>query len=265
MALVRTRRTLTAMAMTLAGLLGGCLSVETPVALTPTPLPPTDTPTFVFPTIAPTATLTPAPTGTPTPDLIAGLGPTLFTDDFTQDKGWQLGENDAGAASLLDGRLVVALRLPKALRLSLSHLAAVTDFFVQVTARGEVCGPDDDLGLVFRANNSGEHYRFGLDCTGRFSLVRSLQGGSITMLAPTSTSAALPGPLVDNRLAVVAQGGAFTFFVNDIQVAAVRDNALSVGGLGVFAQSAASAQMTASFSGFIVRLLLSTVTPTPRP
>lgn len=256
---------MTAMAMALAGLLGGCLSIETPVAATSTPLPPTDTPTFVFPTIAPTATLTPAPTETPTPDMIAGLGPTLFTDDFEQDKGWQLGEDVAGASSLLNGRLVVAVRIPKALRLSLSPLAAVTDFFVQVTARAEVCGPDDDLGLVFRANNSGEHFRFGVDCAGRFSLVRSLQGGSITLLAPTSTSAALPGPLVDNRLAVIAQAGTFMFLVNDIQVASVRDNALTVGGLGVFAQSAASAQMTASFSGFSVRSLLSTATPTPRP
>lgn len=253
------------MAMAFAGLLGGCLSIETPVAPTPTPLPPTDTPTFVFPTMAPTATLTPAPTDTPMPDLIAGLGLTLFTDDFTRDKGWQLGENDAGAASLLDGRLVIAVRLPKTLRLSLSPLAAVTDFLVKVTARAEVCGPDDDIGLVFRADNSQEHYRFGVDCTGRVSLVRSLQSGSITLLAPTSTSVALPGPLVDNRLAVVAQGGTFTFFVNDIHVASARDNALSVGGLGVFVQSGASAQTTASFSDFIVRSLQSTATPTRHP
>lgn len=255
----------TAMAMAFASLLGGCLSIETPAAPTPSPLPSTDTPTFVFPTIAPTATLTPAPTDTPTPDLIAGLGPTLFTDSFAQDKGWQLGENDAGAASLLGGRLVIAIHLPKALRLSLSPLAAVTDFFVQVSARAEVCGPDDDIGLVFRANNSQEHYRLGLDCAGRVSLVRSLQGSSITLLAPTITSAALPGVLVDNRLAVIGQGGAFTFFVNDIQVASARDNALPVGGVGVFVQSSASAQTTASFTDFIARSLLLTPTPTRHP
>lgn len=252
------------MALAFAWLLGGCLSVATPLPPTPTPPPLTDTPTFVFPTIAPTSTLTPAPSDTPTPDLIAGLGPTLFTDDFAQDKGWQLGQNDAGAASLLGGRLVIAVHLPKALRVSLSPLAAVSDFFVQVTARAEVCGPDDDIGLVFRANNSQEHYRFGVDCSGRVSLVRSLQTGTFTMLAPTSTSAALPGALVDNRLAVLGQGGTFAFFVNDIQVASVRDNALSVGGLGLFVQSA-STQVTASFSDFSVRALLSTPTPTPRP
>ncbi len=253
------------MAVAFASLLGGCLSIETPAAPTPSPPPPTDTPTFVFPTIAPTATLTPAPTDTPTPNLIAGLGPILFTDSFAQDKGWQLGENDAGAASLLGGRLVIAVRLAKALRLSLSPLAAVTDFFVQVTGRAEVCGPDDDFGLVFRANNSQEHYRFGLDCTGRVSLVRSLQGSSMTLLVPTTAPAALPGPLVDNRLAVVGQGGAFTFFVNGIPVASARDNTLLVGGLGVFVQSGASAQTTASFTDFIARSLLPTATPTRRP
>ena len=254
-----------AAALALAGLLGGCMSIEAPAASTPSPPPPTDTATFVFPTIAPTATLTPAPTDTPAPDLIAGLGPVLFADSFVQDKGWQLGENDAGAASLLDGRLVIAIRLPRALRLSLSPLAAVTDFFVQVTGRAEVCGPDGNFGLVFGANNSQEHYRFGLDCAGRVSLVRSLQGSSMTLLSPTITPAALPGPLVDNRLAVVGQGGAFTFFVNDIPVASARDNALLVGGLGVYVQSGASAQTTTSFTGFIARSLLPTATPTRRP
>lgn len=249
----------------LALTLGGCLSIETPAVPSPTPPPPSDTPTFVFPTLPPTATLTPSPSDTPTPDLIAGLGPILFADSFDQDKGWQLGEDASGASSLLAGRLVIAVRVPRALRVSLSPLASMQDFFVQTTARADICGTDDSYGLAFRANNSQEFYRFGLDCSGRISFVRSFRGTAMTLLPPTASPAILPGPLVDNQLAVIGQGNSFTLFVNGLPAASVRDGLLVEGGVGVFVQSGASAQTTVSFADFTVRSLLPTVTPTRRP
>src|SRR3972149_8971517 len=81
---------------------------------------PTSTPAFspqpsrppLFPTPLASATLTPPPSATPTPDIFTGLGEVLFQDDFAQDRGWTLRAGQGGAGSLLPGRLGVAVRSP---------------------------------------------------------------------------------------------------------------------------------------------------------
>ncbi len=257
-------RRLPALAIAASLALAGCLTVQPLPTTTPPPAPPSpsSTPTIAFPTLVPTATVTPAPSPTATPDIASALGELLFAADFSSGQGWPLGETDTGAVSMADGRLLVAVRRANTYRYALAPVTPLADFYAEVTLRAEVCSSDDTFGLMFRVNPQEEHYRFILDCDGSARVERALTTVAVPIVPATQTHAAFPGPLVDNRLGVLASGDIFTFFINGTLVFSVRDGTLPTGGLGLFIRSGAGGQTTVSFADLSVHALLSTPTPT---
>ncbi len=266
-----TRRLSLILLLAGAAAMSGCLSVRPKPA--PTPPPPTASPTAVviFPTLVPTATWTPPPTPSPASDLVVGLGDPIYVDDFRADRGWQLGEDALGATSIFQGELVIAVRQPNTARFALSPTDPLTDFYLEVTARAEICGPEDEFGLIFRSRGMDEHYRFSLTCAGQSRVVRFLPGTAAALVPFTDTYLALPGASTENRLAVMASGGIFRFLINGMEAFTARDPLLSSGRVGVFVRAGASGQTTVSFDDFSVRALLPAPTPsatatrTPRP
>ncbi len=251
-------------------LLGACLTVGG--ATTPTPEPPSPSPTasVPFPTLAPTSTRTPPPSPTATPDLVSGLGEPSFQDDFSQDSGWDLGENVMGGVSLVGGRLAIAVRQPGASLLAISPAPESGDFFVEVTIRAELCRGEDEFGLAFRTNRWEEHYRFTITCDGGARARRILQDSSRALVPFTKSPGIFAGPLAENRLGIWSEGADFQFFVNGVRIFEVHDSALPTGGVGFFVRSARSGQTTVTFDNLILRPLLveSTAPPdagTPTP
>jgi hypothetical protein len=246
-------------------ILCSCLSVHTPIPPSPTPIPLTSTPTFDYPTAIPTSTFTPQPSPTPTPDLLSGLGKLIYSDYFNIDRGWEFGQSDIGGSSLINGRLSIALHQPNSFYYVRSPAPDISNFFLEVILRSEICTDNDELGVMFRLNTFGEHYRFSLTCDGGARVSRVIMDGETGLVPITQTYAVLPGMLVDNRLGVWAVGDTFRFFINGLEVFSTRDGALMSGGFGLFVRSRRDGQTTASFDELIIRGLLPTPTPTETP
>lgn len=244
--------------------LDACLSVQPIPSPAPPPAPPSPTPTFVFPTLPPTSTPTPAPSPSPTPDVRAGFGAVLYSGAMAQGPAWTQGEDSNGGTSLVDGRLVLAVRRPNALRYALVPVVAQSDFYLEVTVSADVCTGDDEFGVMFRVNPDAEHYRFTITCAGGVHLVRALQDSGFSLLPVADSHAVIPGTEVSNRLGVWASGSSFRFFVNGLQVFETRDPVLPGGGFGLCARSGKSGQTTVAFSDLEIWSLLPTPTPTRR-
>ena len=231
---------------------------------------PTSTPAFspqpsrppLFPTPLASATLTPPPSATPTPDIFTGLGEVLFQDDFAEDRGWTLRAGQGGAVSLLPGRLVVAVHSPGAMLFSLSPAPALADFYLEARLRTELCGQEDEFGLMVRVLPNLDHYLFSLTCDGQARVSRFVSGQEAALVPLAHTGAALPGAPAVNRLAVWAQGDQFHFLVNDVEVFSLREASLPSGGFGLTARSRRSPQVTVSLLSFSLRALQPAPTPT---
>ncbi|NIS82453.1 MAG: hypothetical protein GTO14_20100 [Anaerolineales bacterium] len=242
-----------------------CLSVRPVLPPTPSATLPTSTQTFVFPSPIPTATFSPEPTSTPTPDLLVGLGNVIFSDEFNTNKGWELKQSDIGGSSIFNSHLNLAVREPHSFYSVRSPSSEAPDFFLEVSARVEVCSEGDEYGILFRLNNFYEHYRFTLTCEGNARVSRILQDGEVALVPTTQTYAVIPGLKVSNTIGIWVSGGTFQFFINDVQVFSARDDELTSGGLGLFVRTRRSGLTTVSFDYFTVRALLPTATPTVTP
>lgn len=249
----------------LAPLLAGCLSISPLPTATPTPPPATDTPTFVIPTLIPTNTWTPPVPPSPTSGIAFDLGEIIFKDDFEQDLGWNLDEDIYGATALTSGRLTIAARRPGAWRSVLSPIPSQTDFYVEVNLRADICSRGDEYGLIFRVNPLSGHYQFGLRCEGNVRLLRVLGSAAQTMITPDQADIVVPGPPEENQLAVWANGSQFRFFINQVEVFAVRDSTYAIGLIGFYVFSGESGQATVSFDDLIIRSLTPSVSVTPSP
>lgn len=249
----------------LAAVNAGCLQVQSEAPPPPSPTVSTPTPTIVIPTLRPTETATPEPSPTPTPDIFPGLGPVLYYDRFDRMQEWDIPETNIGGAGVMDGRFSVSVRRPNARYIILKPEPLVSDFYMEALVRAEVCSEDDEFGLVYRANEEGGYYRFTLACSGEARVSRTFNGTEVALMPKTTTHALIPGLLVDNRIAVLAQAEDFRFFINDTEVFSLVDRTASEGMFGFFVRSRKDGQTTVSFDNLLVRDARPELMPTPSP
>ncbi len=225
-------------------------------------------PTFVIPSAIPTSTITPGPTLTPTADLLADAGEILFADRFDNPANWNLSRDDNGAASVSDGKLSLVVSRPSTVRIATASFDTPENFFLTVSARTEICRPGDEYGIVVRYTSDLEQLRFLLDCDGSASVVSVEQGSRFTLVPRTETFAALPGSRVTNSLSVRSLNDTFTFFINGVEVAQVKETRLSGTTVGAIVRAHESELATILFDDFQVLNLTAatpeaTSTPTP--
>lgn len=242
-----------------------CLPASTSAPPTASPIPPTATVTIQFPTIAPTATeliLTPVPR----PQPLADTSRVLYATDFTDPEGWGLERDSFGAVSHINDTLSLVVSRPGMTRIVRSP-AATTElsFVLDAELRSEVCGSDDEYGLVFRLGQEGDHLRFTVTCGGGVRL-RRVVGGASRALVPfiPEDPAVVAGAPARNRLTVRALGDDLRLYVNGIQVIRAGAPALPPGGFGLVVTSAArQGQTTVTVDSF--RLLQLEETPSTTP
>jgi hypothetical protein len=233
-------------------MLTGCTpGPASPIPTSPTTSP-TPSPTFAFPTFEPSRTPLPTLAPSATPDPLGQAGRLVYWGDFSNPEGWELGETAEGGTSVFDGALHLSVRQPRVLRLALSPVLDVREAVVQVEIISPICSPDDEFGLVLRANSQGEHYRAILTCGGEVRWARVLESGSFLLARVEAGAPLIPGPLVRNTLTVETRGPEYTLSVNGIRVLALRDPVLVSGRVGVFVRSGADGQTTVSFDNLAV-------------
>ena len=195
------------------------------------------------------------PTPTAPPAHLAEIGAPDFEDDFSTDTGWSTGAAARGAASRLDGKLVISAQGPATTLWSLSPLESTSDFLVEIEIQSEICEQGDEFGLVVRAGGQANptqdsHYRFLITCEGAVRASRFLSGAEAPLIPITESADVLPGAPVINRIGVSALGEVFRFFVNDMQVFEFVDGEIPIGHIGVMVRARRAPQTTVSFDQF---------------
>jgi len=194
-----------------------------------------------------------------------GAGPLLFQASFAPEEGWLLSSDADGAASLSGGSLVIAVSRPGASRYIQVPVPPMADFLLETTIRANLCDAEDEVGLLFRVGLHEDHYRYTLSCSGVARLTRVLGTSAIVLAGPADALSAIPGSPAENRLAVLARGQAFTFYVNGAEVLQSHDSQLSFGSFAVFVRSASQGQTTAAVTSLTVRALQPAASATLTP
>ena len=228
---------------------------------TPTPLP------------TATATSTPTPNLTATAEVVQATESALafeatatgiveewrvvLADTFDSNKNkWTNKSTDDEFAAVdyqvTDGRYVwTATAKQSYIGWVRANTKALSDFYLSVEVR-QVSGPDTaDYGVLFREDEQGNFYYFGMNNQGRFILYE-YKGEWSTLLDITVTDLVQPGEV--NRITVIAEGAQFTFFVNDQYLATFTDEHIAKGGVALAVEMAQEGdQAVFEFDNFELR------------
>jgi len=242
------------------GALGWAVFCLLATACIPTAMPaPSPTPTLAPATQSPTPTIVwfpPTPTPTPfasptslppTPEQRPGIGDVMFIDNFARADGWMLVEKDCGSARLGKNELTIAISKQRVYIFSLRQELQLTNFYAEITANPSLCRGLDEYGLLMRVMSPGDYYRFSVSCDGQVRLDRIFQSQASSP-QPWLLSGSIPigGPST-SRLGVWAVGPEMRFFINGEFQFSIKDGAIPVGTLGVFARSASDEALTVNF------------------
>lgn len=226
-------------------------ATETLAAGSVTPLPPasptpaaTNTPA---PTLTPMFTPTTAPSSTP-----LALGNTIFEDDFTQPKLWNLSEDNVQRTAIADGRLALTLKVADRFTFIYNLTRRARDFYATASGSAADCRFRDRYGLLFRVQNGSNYYQFEVDCDARYRLSKVVEGTLTPLRDWTPSDAVHPGSGGLNELAVRAAGDKLEVFANGQSLFSLTEATYAEGGFGLYAGSGVSETYTVTFDNLHV-------------
>jgi len=168
----------------------------------------------------------------------------LFRDDFDTNT-WSTGsvsdEYALATQSIADGKYRWEVEALQGVVLQEIHELFVPfdpesfPYHFSVSLTAEANGPKDvAYGVLFRCVDYDNLYYFRVSNLGDAGLYMSRDGQWVELVAPTYTSALLPGQ--ENLLRVVADGPRFSFWINGEYVFQITDDSLTTGNIGVAAE-----------------------------
>lgn len=237
-------------------------ATETLAAGSATPLPPGVTPPV------PTITRTPVPSATPPPSASAqhpsgtpaptesptplALGASLYEDDFTQPKLWNLSVDNVQRTVIAGGQLSITLNVADRFTFIYNLTRRARDFYAVVTGAAADCRFRDRYGLLFRVQDGSHYYQFEVDCDGRYRLSKAVDGTLTPLRDWTPSDSIHSGSGVSNDLGVRADGDKLEVFANGQSLWKLTDAAYAEGGFGLYAGSGVSETYTATFDNLRV-------------
>jgi hypothetical protein len=190
-------------------------AIEQSATATATPVPTS--------TEAPTPVLT--PTSTPEADPRQELGNSVWGaifEDGTQT--WFQYDHSNGSAEVRDNMLVLTSKKANGFDNWSMSYQLMTDFYLELRfTTGPECAGKDRFGIFFRAPESTKGYLYNVACDGSFQ-ARKWDGEEFTQLIGWTVSEhIIPGPGIEHRLGVWAEGDHYVLYVNGFAVGEFND------------------------------------------
>lgn len=140
-----------------------------------------------------------------------------------------------------------------------------SDFLLAVTVKPVINPELGEYGLIFRQTDEMDYYLFELDGGGNYAFYIHYQGEWERLLGWKNSPEIVLGE--ENRLAVIAQGDEFLFFINNSFIDAYRDDRLETGRAGLLIGLSNPEEEGAwEFDDFEIRSKVATIeTFTPSP
>lgn len=245
----------------------GCSPPATALPETPTPSPPTATPSPSPVWFPPTATPTPVPTRaiSPTPTPALALGDLVLSDDFDTPGAWQTYRSATGSAAYEQRQLTLAVNAAKGYLTSLRDAPEVSNAYIEVVLQPNLCQGQDTFGLLLRATNEFNAYRWVITCQGQMRLERLQSGRSLPLSDWIELGEIQVNPLVETHLAAWLYQDRLRLFVNGFEELSLRDPVFASGRIGVFARAAGDSALSVSFRRLRIYAINPVLLPTATP
>lgn len=182
-------------------------------------------------------------------------GKALYQDDFRDPaSGWESWDDGGTSAKYVDGDYQLGVSLSN--YMVWSHPASsrdFRDFVIDVEARQVEGSLNSTFGPIVRVQAEEEHYYwFQISGDGYFSVELKEEGEWILLQRWKESDAIKQGLDVTNRLRVYCYGDLFSFYVNDIHLIDVTDEALRAGNIGLAAGAYDEPPVTVQFDNLVV-------------
>ncbi|HKZ84885.1 MAG TPA: protein kinase [Anaerolineae bacterium] len=186
----------------------------------------------------------------PTP---ANAGEVLFSDDFSSpDSGWSEDEDEDTAARYEDGHMVIDVFTQNYVGWT-NPGQSFDDVDVEVDTQ-YLGGPlDNQIGLIVRYQDADNFYVFSISRDGFYEFSKLVDGEWVTIL-PWSASDLIDQDSGQNRIAVVAEGDRFTFYINGVQVDQAYDGEFGDGDIGLLAGAFGEGGVSVGFDDLLARV-----------
>ena len=184
----------------------------------------------------------------------------LFSDTFGDDLGgWATGEDEDPQLGVMSWAIEDGKYRWEGSAHSgfvwwvIPDVESISDFYLSVSARQMGQPEVGEYGLVFRQAGDEDYYLFEISDLGMYALFLHTASGWEKLIDWTAHSDITPGN--SNRLAVVAMGESFSFFINDIFVAEFNGDRLPEGKAGMLVGLANSGESASwEFDDFELRI-----------
>lgn len=171
-----------------------------------------------------------------------------------QTGNWLLEQDELGSSAVVNEQLVITVAAPNTLQYAALTDRRFGDFVLEVDAWLRAGPPESSYGVIFRAQDDGQFYRFDITGNGLYMVERRAADGTWARLIPewTATAAINQGLNVANRLKVIAAGSDLAFYVNDILLTQLSDATLGEGVIALDAGSFAGNALQVSFDNLSI-------------
>jgi hypothetical protein len=191
------------------------------------------------------------------PSLMSGdADDGVYRDSFApgQTGRWLLEQDDLGSSAVLNEQLVITVNAPNTIQYAQLEEPAFGDFVMEVDARLRTGPPESTYGILFRLADPGQFYRFALTGTGSYMVERHNADGTWTRFVPEwrASPAINQGLNVANRIKVIATGSDMAFYVNDILLEQISDDAYTAGAVALEAGTFTGDNLQVSFDDVVI-------------
>jgi len=164
-----------------------------------------------------------------------------FRESFDDNRNeWKLLRGSQAEIDISGGQLLITVKQPDALAWSVAAGKTFDNFTLDVDAT-PVAGPEDnDYGVIVRHVDDYNFYRFEISSDGYYNVQKRHKSKWEKLMPDWGKSDAIRKGLATNHLRVVCAGRTMTFYVNQVEVVRVTDDAFARGGVGVFAGTLAA-------------------------
>lgn len=183
----------------------------------------------------------------------------IFQDQFVPGEtgAWRLEGDEVGRTAVIDQQLVITINQPSTMQYAALAEPLFTNFSLEVEARQIAGNPESSFGVLVRLLESGQFYRFDITGSGHYMVERYNADGSWSQYLEdwTASPAINQGLNTVNRLKVIANGPALSFYANDALLHEILDNSTAPGAIALDAGTFGSGGLQVAFDNVVVREL----------
>jgi len=188
-------------------------------------------------------------TATPDPANQLVFGQPLFADTFTGGSNWQDSQTQSGIVTAKDGAITLAVKTAQGSLVTLRENTLLNNFYLETTVkRVAFCNENDQIGVLFRAQDAQNFYRVMINCQGTVAL-QQMVGGTPTMLVDWKPSSQVPSGLwMPFKIGIWTYGRSIRVYINDQLFLDDTRDTFASGGIGFSAKAVGDTPLTVSFS-----------------